>query len=85
MSSELSVMHCQEFVERVTDYLEGALPADDLARLETHLAACEKCAHCLAQLRLTRDLAGEITDEDITPAMRGDLMDAFSRWNAERS
>jgi len=84
VSAALPAMHCNEFVERVTDYLEGALAADDLARLEEHLGACEKCAHYLAQLKLTRDLAGEITDDDITPAMRGDLLSAFSRWNAER-
>ncbi len=84
MSAVLPPMHCNEFVELVTDYLEGALSASDLLRLETHLGACEKCAHYLAQLELTRDLAGSITDDDITPEMRGDLLDAFSRWKAER-
>ena len=29
---------CQELVELVTDYLEGALPAAERARFEAHLA-----------------------------------------------
>jgi anti-sigma factor RsiW len=36
-------MSCKELVELVTDYLEGALPADDAARFEGHLALCPPC------------------------------------------
>jgi len=84
MSAVLPHMPCQEFVERVTDYLEGALSAVDLARLEEHLGACAKCAHYLAQLRVTLGLTGRLTEDDVTPEMRGELLDVFARWNAER-
>ncbi len=84
MSAVLPEMPCNEFVERVTDYLEGALSADDTARLEAHLGPCAHCAHYLAQLQITLDLAGKLSEDDVTPAMRGDLLQTFSRWNAER-
>jgi anti-sigma factor RsiW len=43
---------CAELVERVTDFLDGALPsADELVFLE-HVAGCPGCDRYLAQLRL---------------------------------
>lgn len=84
MSAALPHMPCQEFVERVTDYLEGALSAVDRARLEEHLGDCAKCAHYLEQLKITIKATGRLTEADVTPQMRGELMDVFARWNAER-
>lgn len=79
--STLPEMACAEFVERVTDYLEGALSADDLRRLEDHLAACDPCNVYLEQLRTTLLLAGELREDDVPLDMRGRLMDVFSRWS----
>ena len=42
---------CREFVELVTDYLEGALPDHDRARFEAHLAECDGCAGYLEDMR----------------------------------
>ncbi len=42
---------CREFVELVTDYLEGALPDAERARLEAHLAECDGCAGYLEDMR----------------------------------
>lgn len=83
MSRSLPEMPCIEFVEQVTNYLEGALVGDDLVRLETHLAVCSHCAHYLDQLRLIRDRAGQLAPADITPPMRADLMQAFARWRQD--
>lgn len=84
MSPSVPHMTCREFVERVTDYLEGTLASADNARLEAHLGDCDECAHYLAQLRVTLDLAGRLTEDDVTPAMRGELLDVFDRWQTER-
>jgi anti-sigma factor RsiW len=46
-------MTCQELVELVTDYLEGALSPDDAARFEAHVAACVGCEIYVAQIRMT--------------------------------
>jgi anti-sigma factor RsiW len=44
---------CQELVELVTEYLDGALPPAERARFEAHVADCPGCARHLAQLRTT--------------------------------
>jgi anti-sigma factor RsiW len=42
---------CREFVELVTDYLEGCLPRDEHARFEAHLAECDGCTGYLQDIR----------------------------------
>jgi anti-sigma factor RsiW len=74
---------CQQVVELVTDYLEGALPAADSRRLEKHLAGCPHCTEYLAQMRETIKLAGRLTPEDLTPEMRTDLTEVYRRWLAD--
>jgi anti-sigma factor RsiW len=74
---------CQEVVELVTDYLEGALPAADRRRFEEHLADCPHCTEYLAQIRETIRLTGRVAPEDMTPAMRTDLTELYRRWHAE--
>jgi anti-sigma factor RsiW len=74
---------CQEMVELITDYLEGALPRAQRRRFEAHLAACEHCSEYLAQLRVTIALSGRLRDEDMTPAMREEFTDIYRRWRAE--
>ena len=74
---------CQEVVEIVTDYLEGALSPAERRRFERHLAGCEHCTEYLAQIRETIRLAGRVTTEDLTPEMRTDLTDLYRRWQAE--
>lgn len=44
-------MHCHEFVDNVTEYLEGALPAPARSSWQSHLAACPHCAEYFAQFR----------------------------------
>jgi anti-sigma factor RsiW len=74
---------CQEVVEMVTDYLEGALSPADRHRFEKHLEGCVHCTEYLAQIRETIRLAGRVTPEDLTPEMRTDLTDLYRRWRAE--
>jgi anti-sigma factor RsiW len=74
---------CQEVVELVTDYLEGALTTVDRKRFEAHLTGCEHCTEYLAQIRETIRLAGRLTPEDLTPDMTSDLTDLYRRWRNE--
>jgi anti-sigma factor RsiW len=74
---------CQEMVELITDYLEGALPRSQRRRFEAHLAACEHCTEYLEQMRVTIKLTGALRDEDMTPAMREEFTDLYRRWRAE--
>jgi anti-sigma factor RsiW len=42
---------CQQFVELVTDYLEGTLPDSERVRFEAHLAECDGCTGYLEDMR----------------------------------
>jgi anti-sigma factor RsiW len=73
---------CQQAVELVTDYLEGALPAAGRRRFERHLAGCPHCTEYLAQMRATIELAGRITPDDLTPQMQDDFIALYRQWQA---
>jgi len=75
---------CQEVVEMVTDYLEGALSRGERRRLEAHLADCPHCAEYLAQIRATIRLTGRLEPADLTPEMRDDLGELYRRWRTDR-
>jgi anti-sigma factor RsiW len=72
---------CRELVELVTDYLEGALPRADRRRFERHIAGCDHCTAYLEQIRLTITATGRLTEEDLEPEARGELLAAFRDWN----
>jgi anti-sigma factor RsiW len=76
---------CQQVVELVTDYLEGALPPAERRRFEHHLSGCPHCTEYLAQMRETIRLAGRVTPDDLTTQMRTDLTDIFRAWRDEGS
>jgi anti-sigma factor RsiW len=44
---------CQQFVELVTDYLEGALPPRSQTLVEEHLVMCDWCETYLDQIQAT--------------------------------
>jgi anti-sigma factor RsiW len=77
-------LSCQEVVELVTDYLEGALDERDRERFERHLGGCDGCTAYLGQMRLTLRLAGRLEPEAIDPIFRERLVAAFRGWAEER-
>jgi anti-sigma factor RsiW len=75
-------LSCQEMVELVTDYLEGALPPADHSRFEAHIAGCEGCTMYLRQMREMLELLGELTTDSLSPQAEGELLAAFRDWKA---
>lgn len=73
---------CRQAVELVTDYLEGALPERDRARLEAHLAGCPHCTEYVRQMRLTVGVIKRVDVEELDPAARDDLVNLYRRWKA---
>ena len=76
---------CIEFVEVVTDYLEGAMPAAERARFEAHLAACDGCERYLAQIERTVELTGRLTTHDVDAlgsGAREELLGVFRAYHA---
>ena len=76
-------MTCQELVELVTDYLEGALAREDVARFEEHLAACPGCETYIEQMRgaiaVTHATGTAVAPEAVSP-----LLGAFRDWHDVR-
>jgi anti-sigma factor RsiW len=79
--SRRRALRCDDFVELVTDYLDGAVPDDERARIERHLRGCDGCTRVLAQwrevIRITGHLDGSAVDR-LDDAVRSDLMAAFA-------
>jgi anti-sigma factor RsiW len=71
---------CQEFVELVTEYLEGTLPLGERARFEAHIADCDYCLDYLNQIRQTIRALGHFSDEQIAPPARDRLLADFRDW-----
>jgi anti-sigma factor RsiW len=77
------MLTCQEFVELVTAYLEGALSREDEARFEHHLSLCPGCDTYVEQIRETIALSGGLREEDLAPAARDPLLAQFRGWKTE--
>lgn len=73
-------MDCDELVELVTAYLDGALDPDTRARFDEHLLECDGCENYLQQFRTTVTTLGRVGDEEIEPRFRDKLLDAFRDW-----
>ncbi|HEV2457192.1 MAG TPA: zf-HC2 domain-containing protein [Ktedonobacterales bacterium] len=71
---------CQELVELVTAYLEGALPPEEYERFDAHLAYCVGCRNYLDQMRETIGLVGTLCDETVPSEATEHLLQAFRTW-----
>ncbi|MGH8823808.1 MAG: anti-sigma factor family protein [Jiangellaceae bacterium] len=70
-------LHCSEFVELVTAFLDDALDAEDRRRVVEHLALCEGCTQYLDQFRQTIRTLGDLPAEKLSPRDRDTLLTAF--------
>lgn len=77
-------LSCQELVELVTDYLEGALPPADRARFDEHIAGCASCEAYLEQMRLTISAASRLSEETVSAEAQEQLLQAFRGWKQEQ-
>lgn len=79
---ELEQLSCQELVELVTDYVEGALAPEEHERVERHLELCQGCWTYVEQMRQTIALTGRLTVEDVSPQAELALLEAFRAWHS---
>ena len=68
---------CNEVVEVVTDYLEGALPSGEALRVEEHLETCPGCTEYVAQMRTLPGSLGGLREESIPAQVRERLLASF--------
>jgi anti-sigma factor RsiW len=73
-------LNCDELVELVTDYVEGALDDETLRRVEDHLTGCDGCTSYVDQMRQTiATLGSSLPDVELTDEARNALLAAFRK------
>jgi anti-sigma factor RsiW len=75
-------LSCQELVELVTDYLEGALPEEERLRFEDHISRCGACTIYLEQIRQTISLLGHLPADALSREAERELLEAFRGWHS---
>ena len=79
---DVTALSCQELVELVTDYFEGALSEEEVRRFDRHLVPCENCKIYIEQMRTTIALTGRIEGTGLDQEALAELLRAFRDWNA---
>jgi anti-sigma factor RsiW len=75
-------VRCIEFVEVVTDYLDGEVDVKDRRRIDRHVEHCRGCQAALEQFQAVISLAGRLTAADVAdtdPLIRDRLMTVLRR------
>jgi anti-sigma factor RsiW len=73
------VVVCRDFVELVTEHLEGTLPDELEAAIAAHLELCEPCVEYLEQTRATVRLLATLPAPALPPVVYDRLLDVFTR------
>jgi anti-sigma factor RsiW len=74
---------CREFVELVTDYVDGVLPDDERRRFEAHLAECDGCEGYLEDTRRLVATLRATPEPPADPATHEALLRAFRDLRGE--
>ncbi|TML04673.1 MAG: anti-sigma factor [Actinobacteria bacterium] len=77
-----ALMTCEELVELVTDYLEGALSAADRARFEEHIELCVMCHDHMDRMRAIVGELGALHERHIDPEVLAEMQARFAGWHA---
>ena len=75
-----SELTCKELVELVTDYFEDRLSTANNRRFELHVCSCTGCGAYLAQMTALVRAAGRLSETDVPPPVRDELLRAFHEW-----
>ncbi|MGI5126860.1 zf-HC2 domain-containing protein [Pseudonocardia sp. CA-107938] len=75
---------CQDLVELVTDYLEGALGPAETARVQRHLSTCDGCTAYVDQARAAVRASAALPPELPSAQAEAQLLDIFRTWAGQR-
>ena len=81
-TDQTTQLSCQELVELVTDYLEGALLLEEHSRFEAHISGCDGCGVYLEQMRTTVRMLGHLPAPALPAGAERELLDAFRGWRS---
>jgi len=79
------LLRCVDFVELVTEWMDGELDDATRSEIEEHLVICADCTVFVSQLRLTRRALGDLHEQNMSSVLRDRLLEAFSAWTARGS
>ena len=82
MNEQVEQLSCQELVELVTDYFEGALSEEERLRFDNHIGCCDGCTVYLEQMRVTVSLLGHLPRAALSPKAEAELLEAFRGWRS---
>jgi anti-sigma factor RsiW len=71
---------CRELVELVTAYFDDALSPADHARFD--ISGCDACTEFVAQFRTTSAVLTRLTEDDLDPHVRDEMLRAFRTWRS---
>jgi anti-sigma factor RsiW len=71
---------CQELTEALTDYLEGVMPPEEVARFDAHLEVCDGCVTYVEQMRKTISTVRALRPAEVEATVPDDLLAAFQAW-----
>lgn len=69
---------CREFVELVTEHLEGTLPKSLERAIAAHLELCDPCVIYLEQVRSTATALRTLPSPTLPPAARERVLEVFT-------
>lgn len=78
-------LQCVEFVEMVTEYLEGSMSVNERLAMERHLAFCAPCVDYIEQMRATIAVTGTLSEQDVPDEVIEPIMAAFRAATGRRS
>lgn len=70
---------CRILLERMSEYLDGELPPEELTDIESHLHLCGHCEACLAALRRTIEICRSHELPAMPAEVRRELHEAMRR------
>jgi anti-sigma factor RsiW len=77
MASSPDHITCEELVEQVTEYLDGALSAEETELLEQHVNFCEGCDWYLDEMRRTIATGSQLREVHVPEKVLEPLLTAF--------
>jgi anti-sigma factor RsiW len=66
-------LECEDVFARLSDYIDGELPADVCAQLGKHIDDCGPCVEFVESLRKARDLCRDFKPAERPSALPGDV------------
>jgi anti-sigma factor RsiW len=82
--TDVDHLTCREFVEALTDYLDGALAAEERAEIERHIVICRGCSNYVEQFTSTIDVLGRLAGDELDDAQASAALAIFRQWKAGR-